>query len=243
MSSEYLPGLSIRVKEIFKEAVDMYRRGDSIRDVSRAFAISKATAMRIRRICGAKATCQCGQQAGHRGWCWFRYERSPVRQAAFTGRLLPESPIVNGRRLVNREELEGIVRRHYGAWPFTPGLLEVEDCSKNGKYWLYDIRKVVKQLGPRPRCGVCGKKRVLWDNIVLESGQPYWNQKSCSEACAKVISEQFRKDYEDKKCLRNGRRMLKEIKEGLASPRGLEALRSRVAESRRDQTSPTACQR
>lgn len=221
----------------------MYRRGASIRDVAIAFAVNKNTAQRIRRICGAHATCECGQQAGHRGWCWFRYEQSPVRQASFKGSALPESPVVNGRRLVTREQLEEIVKRHYGRWPFMPGLLKAEDTSKNGKYWLYDIRKVVKDLGPRPRCGVCGKKRSQWDSIVLSSGQAYWSQEFCSEACTEIVNAKRRKEYEDKKCLRNGRRMLREIREGLASPEGLAALKSRVEELRQDQTLPTACRR
>lgn len=69
-------------------AVDLFLGGESVRGVMAKVKIANETARRIqRRILAAIAageisvSCPCGGPLGHRGWCSWRYKRSPGRQA------------------------------------------------------------------------------------------------------------------------------------------------------------------
>lgn len=57
---------------------ELLAAGWSIRSAAAAAGVSKRTAeLRAREI---QATCPCGQPARHRGWCSWRFQRSPRRQ-------------------------------------------------------------------------------------------------------------------------------------------------------------------
>jgi|SRR5580700_1211525 len=90
---------------------EMTERGESLRAIASALDIHTATVRRYRRYfvegtdlglceCGRpkrhtgfcheqfrlrqltnQAKCGCGEPAFHRGWCWYRFARSPARQA------------------------------------------------------------------------------------------------------------------------------------------------------------------
>ena len=90
---------------------EMTERGESLRSISNALDIHKATVKRYRKYfcegvdiglceCGRPrnhkgfcqqafqlrqlinpAKCGCGEPAFHRGWCWYRFAKSPARQA------------------------------------------------------------------------------------------------------------------------------------------------------------------
>lgn len=75
---------------IYKNKVGKYRlaayllgMGRSIREVESLVGISKKTVNDIRKsiMRNADVLCGCGQEIGHKGWCSFRYDRSPARQA------------------------------------------------------------------------------------------------------------------------------------------------------------------
>ncbi len=55
-------------------------RGMSIRPLARKLGISKATVSKFARVL-PRGLCGCGSEGGHRGWCWWRFRRSPLRQA------------------------------------------------------------------------------------------------------------------------------------------------------------------
>jgi hypothetical protein len=55
--------------------------GKSLREVERESGAAKRTIQLIRqRIAHLIPPCPCGQFAGHRGWCSFRYQQSLLRQ-------------------------------------------------------------------------------------------------------------------------------------------------------------------
>lgn len=58
--------------------------GNGIRSVSRLVGCHKTTAAKVRRQMVAQRGeihCPCGQPCTHRGWCHFRFVKSPRRQA------------------------------------------------------------------------------------------------------------------------------------------------------------------
>lgn len=57
----------------------LFLLGYSHRQIESATGISKATIVRYAKEFQAGASCPCGGKAGHRGWCWWRYEFSPSR--------------------------------------------------------------------------------------------------------------------------------------------------------------------
>jgi transposase-like protein len=64
------------------QSIPLFRAGRSIREVMRIVGISNATANKFRRLAlrDFDARCGCGQEAGHRGWCSYRYRQHPKRQ-------------------------------------------------------------------------------------------------------------------------------------------------------------------
>lgn len=68
--------------ERYTKLLDAFRRGLSARAAARAAGVAKQTAWKIRRQINDKTLCGCGDDPGHRGWCWARYRNSPSRQAA-----------------------------------------------------------------------------------------------------------------------------------------------------------------
>ena len=75
----------MRVRKTSKGRLAAYLlgAGKSIREVARMSGISKKTVNDIRKdvMRNSDVLCGCGQEAGHNGWCSFRYDRSPARQA------------------------------------------------------------------------------------------------------------------------------------------------------------------
>ena len=55
--------------------------GMTVRLAARLAGCAKQTASSYRASLAALPECQCGQAAGHRGWCSFRFANSPKRQA------------------------------------------------------------------------------------------------------------------------------------------------------------------
>lgn len=64
------------------EAIPLFRSGCSTREVMKRIGVSNGTANKFRRIAlkDFNARCKCGEQAGHRGWCYWRFQHSPKRQ-------------------------------------------------------------------------------------------------------------------------------------------------------------------
>lgn len=69
----------------FRQAYGMLGEGYSIREIARAAGLAKQTVQTIKdqmaREYEETVKCGCGGVAGHKGWCWWRLERSPARQA------------------------------------------------------------------------------------------------------------------------------------------------------------------
>lgn len=72
-------------------AFDLLRSGNSIRATARAAGMGHATVIKLNRLMRIHAEaqgliyepkCGCGKPSTHRGWCVYRYNQSPVRQAA-----------------------------------------------------------------------------------------------------------------------------------------------------------------
>jgi len=66
--------------EKLRPALKMLLAGFGLREIGRACGINKRTAGELRRRLEVLPSCVCGQMIGHRGWCSWRYKRSPVRQ-------------------------------------------------------------------------------------------------------------------------------------------------------------------
>lgn len=90
--------------------------GATVRKVAVRAHVAKATAKRYRPT--AVPDCPCGQPAGHRGWCSFRFSRSTRRQALrilqFHGNVL--QPILSSRCSVKAcpypAATDGLCRAH-----------------------------------------------------------------------------------------------------------------------------------
>jgi hypothetical protein len=54
--------------------------GNSVRGIASALGVSRQTVVRYAKAFCVRAKCGCGEQAGHRGWCWYRFQFSPARQ-------------------------------------------------------------------------------------------------------------------------------------------------------------------
>lgn len=59
---------------------DLLANGNSYRQIASALGIVKNTVMRYAKLYEVSALCGCGVGAGHRGWCWYRFQFSPQRQ-------------------------------------------------------------------------------------------------------------------------------------------------------------------
>lgn len=64
---------------------DAFLGGMGVREAARTVGCAKATARRYRKELAASGaldgvTCACGKKPGHRGWCSYRFARSPERQ-------------------------------------------------------------------------------------------------------------------------------------------------------------------
>lgn len=75
--------LSVRKPTKYRLAAYLLGAGKSTREVESMIGISKKVVNDIRRSIfqNTDVLCGCGQEAGHRGWCSFRYDQSPARQA------------------------------------------------------------------------------------------------------------------------------------------------------------------
>lgn len=73
---------SIRKAHALAAAIPLFQQGLTVRTVGDLVGVSKHTAMKFRRIAMRQADCRCkcGQSAGHRGFCWWRYQNSSKRQ-------------------------------------------------------------------------------------------------------------------------------------------------------------------
>jgi len=60
---------------------DALGRGLTIRSAARAAGVAKATAFRYAEVLNRPAHCPCGGPVTHQGWCWWRIQQSPARQA------------------------------------------------------------------------------------------------------------------------------------------------------------------
>ena len=69
---------------VAESVVELVRSGASIRAVMRTANVAKGTVLRYKQAFLAKGgeiePCECGQPAGHQGWCRVRFARSKVRQ-------------------------------------------------------------------------------------------------------------------------------------------------------------------
>lgn len=73
-----------------RKVLRLLLEGQSVRGVANAVGCAKNTVLRYRAVIQAAEllgdksvhlpTCECGQPAGHRGWCAVRYAKSPKRQ-------------------------------------------------------------------------------------------------------------------------------------------------------------------
>jgi hypothetical protein len=61
------------------------RGGLSLRAAARAAGVHRATAKAHAAVLAARR-CPCGDPAGHRGWCWWRFERSRARKRLLSER-------------------------------------------------------------------------------------------------------------------------------------------------------------
>lgn len=72
------------------EVMAAIKAGMSLRAIVREAGVAKGTVARYMRIASeagdAPKLCGCGGPAGHKGWCKWRYDRSPARQAYHAGR-------------------------------------------------------------------------------------------------------------------------------------------------------------
>ena len=77
---------STRKPHKYRLAAYLLGMGKSTREVESMIGLSKKTVNDIRKsvVSNAEIFCGCGQEAGHQGWCAFRYDRSPARQAFMT---------------------------------------------------------------------------------------------------------------------------------------------------------------
>lgn len=73
---------SLNRPDKYERAAALFREGRSVRDVMKAVGVAQATATKYRTLAlkDCDARCKCGQAVGHIGWCWWRYEQSPLRQ-------------------------------------------------------------------------------------------------------------------------------------------------------------------
>lgn len=72
------------------DIMERIRAGQSVRTIAAAVGVAKNTVQRYRdaavffEVTGLEGwkidACPCGEKAGHRGWCWYRYSRSVPRQ-------------------------------------------------------------------------------------------------------------------------------------------------------------------
>jgi hypothetical protein len=58
--------------------------GMSLRAIAKFARVSKITVSRYAPR-NAERTCRCGASTAHRGWCWWRFAGSPLRQAFVSG--------------------------------------------------------------------------------------------------------------------------------------------------------------
>lgn len=74
------------VKQRYRLVAYLLGAGKSLREVESMTGVSRKTVNDIRRSVfqNADVLCGCGQEAGHKGWCSFRYAQSPERQAMMT---------------------------------------------------------------------------------------------------------------------------------------------------------------
>src|SRR2546427_789243 len=56
-------------------------QGESYRAAARAAGGGPHTVMRYAHLVPGQRWCPCGQAAGHRGWCAYRFQQSAARQA------------------------------------------------------------------------------------------------------------------------------------------------------------------
>ena len=87
--------------------------GFGVREIASIVGASKITVNRYRKIIvcngAVRLICPCGAAAGHRGWCSWRYQRSPARQALHTGR--------SHRAVTRKAEPGDIMKTVYAALP------------------------------------------------------------------------------------------------------------------------------
>ena len=76
-------------KDKRRSVFDLLMQGRSVRQVAAEVGCSKVTVSHYRKLLAAiefvggdarLPKCECGQEAGHNGWCRIRYLRSPRRQ-------------------------------------------------------------------------------------------------------------------------------------------------------------------
>jgi len=72
--------------EKLREIQMAYWDGKSLRETAREYRVAKKTVQDIFRAerkesLGFRVPCICGQTCGHKGWCSYRFARSPKRQA------------------------------------------------------------------------------------------------------------------------------------------------------------------
>lgn len=77
-----LNGQQIRKPDKYAEAERLFRAGYTTRQVESEVGICKTTANHYRKeaLRNYDARCVCGRPAGHKGFCWHRYQNSPKRQ-------------------------------------------------------------------------------------------------------------------------------------------------------------------
>lgn len=75
-------GRAIRNPSKYESAKALFIQGASVRHVKQVVGLSMTTVNRYRKMAleGQEIFCECGNKAGHRGWCAPRYQRSPKRQ-------------------------------------------------------------------------------------------------------------------------------------------------------------------
>lgn len=74
----------------FEKTLYLIGEGETVRSIAKKAGISRGTAAKMKREFLEEAAspefnlpvlCQCGKQSDHRGWCSWRYAKSPARQA------------------------------------------------------------------------------------------------------------------------------------------------------------------
>jgi len=78
--------VTARKSNKYRLAAYLLGAGKSVREVETMTGVPKKTVSDIRKdvMRNSDVFCGCGQEAGHKGWCSFRYDRSPARQAFMT---------------------------------------------------------------------------------------------------------------------------------------------------------------